>query len=213
MNRYTAFCAQHHSALRLLSVVSALFTMCYVLTGCGLPTWLTDASSIIPVLISSITSIGSFVASLTGNTALAAELAVVTRILDDVEAGLADIETLIAEYKANPSETLLQKIDDVAKLVTNNIQKILTDSGLPSIIASKVQSLARLVLTQLESWLSLLPVLKPAVGVAAHALAGQSVTFTVPLDHATFKAQFNAIYDAPTGDVEIDEALAKARRI
>ena len=79
--------------------------------------------------------------------------------------------------------------------------------GVPTALATKLQALAQFILTELESWASLLPVLKAA------AVAGTKVTITVPMNKDQFKQGFNDILNAPTGDVKTDAVLAKAKRL
>jgi len=179
-----------------------------LITGCAVPTWLTDATNLLPVLISGAASLLSFIAAISGQTIPAAALAEITTIANDVETELKVVEELIGEYNTTPNETVLQKIDAAAKLVVANLSKLLAVDGLPDAVNSKVQSIAQLLLTQFEAWLSLLPAVN-----AATAVAGARITITIPSTKKDLKSQFNAILDAPTGDAAVDAALQKTKRL
>lgn len=190
------------TALAAFLVIGA-FTM--VMAGCGAPTWLTDASGIIALVGTSITAIGSFIAGLSGNAALAAGLAVVTDWIAKVETGINDVEELVSQYDAAPDAGLLAKIEAALADVEGNIQRDFSDTGLPTSILGIVAGIAGLALSQLEAWGSLIP--------ATKATAMMALTVKVPYTKAEYKAAVNAILSTTTGDIEIDAALAKAKKL
>jgi hypothetical protein len=206
------FCTNHRRALLTLSLVSGLFAVCLCMTACNVPAWLTDAESLIPIIAASVTSILSFVAGMTGDPKLSALLNVITGIIADVGNGLADLEKLISDYKASPSDPLLAQIEAVAADIKANLAQVLSNTGLPAALAATINSWANLALSQLEAWLAVLPSLKAAV-------VAQSVhTLAKPADDrimsaAALKDSFNAILDTKTGDPAVDAALAKAVRV
>jgi hypothetical protein len=206
------FCANHRRALLTLSLVSGLFAVCMCMTACNVPAWLTDAESLIPIIAASVTSILSFVAGITGDPKLSALLNVIVGIITDVGNGLADLEKLISDYKASPSDPLLVQIEAVAADIKANLAQVLSNTGLPPALAATINSWAQLALSQLEAWLAVLPSLKAAV------MAQNVHTLSKPADDrimsaAALKDSFNAILDKKTGDPKVDKALAKAIRI
>ena len=209
------FCITHRRALMALSLVSGAFAVCMVVTGCAAPAWLTDAESLIPILGASITSVLSFIAAMTGNAGLSSVLNAISTVITDVGNGLTELQSLITQYKSNPSETTLQKIEDVANLISTNLNQILTATGLPAAVASKIQSWAQLVLTQLEAWLAVLPSLKVAA-----AAKSERVLMSIPapandkiMSAAALKGAINEIWTTPTGDPTVDAALVKVKLV
>jgi hypothetical protein len=193
---------RHFFQLALVLTIG-LFTL--AMSGCGVPTWLSDAQNIVALVGTSITAIGSFLAGLTGNAALAAGLAVLSTWITKVEQGVSDIETLVTQYNASPTPTLLSDIEAALIDVETNIQQDFSNLGLPTSILSVVTGIAALALSQLEAWGSLLPAIK----------AGAMATFIVktPYTKAEYKELINKILSTPTGDAEVDVALAKAKRL
>src|ERR1700676_511748 len=83
----------------LLGSAFAALTVTLALVGCGVPAWLTDASSILALVGSSFASITSFIAGLTGNAALSTALAVVSKWITTVQTGITDLTALITQYQ------------------------------------------------------------------------------------------------------------------
>lgn len=203
----------HSRALLMLAVVSATFTLCCLITGCNAPAWITDAESLLPIIGSSITSVLSFIAAFTGNAALAGVLGKISTIIADVGNGLTDLDKMVQEYKANPSDTLYQKITAAASDIRENLKQILSDTGLPASLAAKVQAWAQIALTQLEGWMGVLPALHQAAkSNTLHAMAALKPADDRILPPAELKAAFNRIWE-PTGDPNLDKALATVPRL
>ena len=206
------FCTENRRALLTLSMISGVFAVCMGIMACGVPTWLTDAESLVPIVAASVTSILSFIAGMTGDSALSALLTTITGIISDVGNGLADLEKLISDYKASPSDSLLTQIEAVAEDIKANLAQVLSNTGLPAALAATIAAWANLALSQLEAWLAVLPNLKAAV------VAQNVHTLAKPADDrimsaAALKSAFNAILDTRTGDAKVDAALAKAVRV
>lgn len=207
------FCILHRRALFTLSIVSGLFTICMLTIACNAPAWLTDAERLIPILGSSVTSVLSFLAALTGNSGLATLLNEISAIITDVGNGLTELESLITQYQGSPSDTLLQKIEELANLISTNLSKILSATGLPAAITSKIQQWAQLVLGQLEAWLGILPTLKAAIANPKSFAKMARPANDALLTSAQLKEAYNLILDTPTGDPVVDTALRQAPRL
>lgn len=186
-----------------LLLVIGMFTM--VMAGCAAPTWLTDANNIVALVGTSITAIGSFIAGLSGNAALAAGLAVLTEWITKIEQGISDIEALVSQYNSSPTPTLLGDIEAALSDLEANVQQDFSNLGLPTTILSVVAGVAALALSQLEAWGSLIP--------ATKATAMMALTVKVPYTKKEYKEAVNKILSTPTGDAEVDAALAKARKL
>lgn len=203
--------ARCHRVLMLIALFTGAFACCCLMTGCEELTWLNDALNLMPVLVASAASIVSVLAALTGNAVPAAVLAEISAWSTKVEAGLKNIEALVAQYKTTPGESLLAEIEAAAQLSVSDISSFSTIVGVPAALAAKLQSVAQLILTQLEAWLSLLPVFK-ATATANTATSPTPVpAFAAPVTHKAFSSLFNATLQMPTGDDDVDQATAKAK--
>ena len=211
-----SFLIQHRRFFSRLSFWGFAFTLCMMVTACAAPTWLTDATNILTVVGASFTSIASFIAGLTGNTALAAMLAVVSTWITKVQTSLSDLSALVAQYQATPNATLLANIEAGLEDVTTNVQQDFSNLGLPASILSVITGIAALALNLLTEWSVAISGVKtastPDEFKAASAKLGDLVK-NLPQQVATFKASVNGILNTPTGDAEIDAALAKAIRL
>jgi hypothetical protein len=199
------FLATHHRMFMTLGYIFALMTAAMYLTACAAPTWLTDAGSIITLVGLSFASIASFIAGLSGNPALSAALAEVSAWIGKVQTGISDIEALVDQYNQSPNPTLLSDIENACADVQTNIKQDFSNLGLPATVLNIISGIAGLALSQLVAWSSLFP--------AVSAKAMERVTITVPMTKNEFKAAVDAILNTPTGDPEIDAALAKVKRL
>ena len=85
------FLSRHRLHFHNLGLFLIAFGIMLCVTGCaGVPAWLTEAQSIIGQVGISIATIGSFIAGLTGNVALAAILAEVSTWITDIENGITE---------------------------------------------------------------------------------------------------------------------------
>ncbi len=207
------FFAQHHRMFRILALVAACFTACVLMTGCSELEWLNDAINLIPVLTMGATSLLSFIASLSGNAVAATVLADLSAWSSKVEAGLKNLESLVQEYKTTPGESKLQEIEDVANLIVGDINSFDQIIGVPAVLGSKIQSLAQLILSQLEAFISLLPAVKASASANGATAPTAIPAFTAPTTHAAFKASFNTALTTPTGDDTVDAAAATAKTL
>lgn len=202
-----AFAASRILFFYLGCALMALAVSVY-LTGCAVPTWLTDANAIIGTVLVSASSIAAFLASLSGNSAIAAAINLALPYIQDISNGLNDLDQFVADYNASPSDTTLQKIEAGLSDAIGLVQKFLSDTGIASIspaLGAKIAAWAQLVLEQLEAWQATFPALS--------AKAGTRLTIVIPFSKGEFKNQFNALLNEPTGDPEIDAALKKAKRL
>lgn len=193
-------------ARTFMNVALLLFVgiVCMAMAGCGAPVWLTDASSIIGLVGASVTSIGSFVAGLTGNVALSAALAVIGTWITKIQTGIGDIEALVTSYNASPNPTVLADIEAALDDVSTNLATDFSNLGLPTSILSVIEGFAGLVSSQLKAWGSLIPAVK--------ATSMQEIKLTVPYTHKEFAAAFDKLFE-PTGDAEVDAIKAKVKKL
>lgn len=195
----------HRKRSYALGLLFLLGAVSMIVTGCAAPTWLTDAQGIVALVAASITSVGGFIASLTGNAALAQGLAVVQKWIAEVQTGLTDLEQLIDQYNAEPTTGLLLTIKATLADVTTNIQQDFSNLGLPAGVLNVVAGVAAVALSQLTAWGSLLP--------AGNAVAMAKFTVITPYTKKQYKELINNVLSQHTGDAEIDAALAQAKKL
>ncbi len=200
-----AFLVRHRRAFSTVSMFLFLCVATLFVAGCGVPAWLQDANNIIGLVGTSITAIGAFIAGLTGNAALAAGLAEVNAWIVKVEQGITDLETLIAQYNSSQDASTLAKIEAALADVETNLAQDFSNLGLPAGVLSTIAGIAGLALSQIQAWGSLLP--------AAKATPMERFTVITPFDKAQYKAMVNKILATPTGDAEVDAALAKVHKL
>lgn len=202
--------------LRLLSFILFAFAVTVPMMGCGVPAWLTDASSIIALVGASITSVGSFIAGLTGNAALAAALAVVSTWITKVQTGLADLTALISQYQKSPSASLLGSIESALSDVTSNVQQDFSNLGLPSTVLSVIAGIASLAYNLLAEWSAAISGVKTAStseDFKAATAKMADLASALPQAMENYRNSVNAILTTKTGDPMVDSALAKASTI
>lgn len=202
MTKIRFFLWKYH---RVLVVLSLCF-MAFGIVGCGPLTWLSDSLQILPIASSMLAAALTLVGALTGST-LPAEIAtIVSGVISKAMAGVRDIQAMIAEYKQNPSTTLLTSIEAGVKAVIDGINSFLTDTGITDpATQKKVVDILTLILTEVQALETLLPSLQ--------AKAGTKLQITVPMTSKEAKEAFNAILDTPTGTPAVDAALAKLHRL
>jgi hypothetical protein len=172
-------------ALFTFGVTLVMLSACALVTGCGVPTFLTDLESIIPIAGSAIAGLLAILGAV--DPGFAAAAAAVQVIVTKVDAELTVLNTLIADYKSNPSDTVLEQIESGVNEVVADLKSILTTAGLPDGASSKIQLIVQAVVTQLEALLSVIPVLKGST-------AGQTLpTVVKPVSASAFKAQIHAV--------------------
>jgi len=201
-SRWQWFLARHRRELAFLSLLCFIV----VLAGCAALTWLTDANSILGVAGDTLAGVLGLIASLTGSVLAASIASEISTVITDAQAGVNDVETMVEEYQQNPSPTLLGSIEAGTQAVITNIKQFLSDTGITNAKAQEVvTAILQLFLSQVENWATLLP--------ALGAQAGDKLAIIIPMNKKQFKAAYNKILSTPTGDPNVDAALAKMKRL
>jgi hypothetical protein len=207
------FCMRYRLAFQWLFVISSCVFAGLMLSGCMVPVWLTDATAIIPVLTSASASLLGAIGTLAGDPKLGGVATQLTAWGQKIEAGLNQVETLIQEYKQNPSDALIVQIQNAIQEVLKDLNTLGPQLNIPAPLQAKIQAYIQLVQAQLESLAALMGVLKPSVaaGTRIMDLVGQNAK--VPMNKKEAKAAFNKILSDPTGDAGVDAAMAKAKKL
>lgn len=178
------FLTRYHRALFVFGCAILTLTAMVFITGCGVPTFLTDLETIVPVAAGAVSGLLAILGGITGNAAETAAAEAINVIVAKIDDEFTELNSLIAEYKSNPNDTLLENIEAAVQEVTSDLSNILTIAGLPTNVATTIQNVVQAVLTQLNALLSIIPVFKSST-------AGASLAVVKPIAAADFKKQIN----------------------
>ena len=210
------FQSRHRAAILFVFLCSSSALVMSAMMGCA-GTWLSEAGTIIDAVLAGLTTLSGALTIFdpTLGAAVAAVLAVIKAASDEV----TEIETLVAQYQTTPDETTLQKIESGIQLAITNLQPLLAPVNLPAALIVKIQQIAQVVLSQFESWASLISAVKPAPVAAASELEAHNLTpvatahVSKPLSANDLRTKINNILKTPTGDAAVDKAFDKAGTI
>ena len=184
----------------LLALVLALLT---VTTGCT-PQWINIAVQDLPVLTQMALNIATLVSTLaSGKQASAADVAVIQNISAQASRDLNLLQSLYSEYKANPNNTTLQKIQNVISDVNQNLPALLQAAHISNpTLSARVTAAVNLIVSTVNSVAALMP--------QSSASTSRKLR-TQPLLHAKdLKKQWNLQVCSPTGNGVMDEAFAQS---
>ena len=210
------FLVKYRRSFFVFAFLMFLATACLSLTACGVPVWLSDAGNIIALVGASFASVASFIAGLTGNTALAAALAVVSTWITKVQTGVSDLTALIAQYQASQSTGVLANIEAALADLQTNVQQDFSNLGLPAAVLSVIAGIAGVAENLLVQWSDAIAGVKAAKTSADFKGASAKLTAladALPQTIAQYKIDINAILDTQTDDPMVNAALAKTPRI
>lgn len=192
------------------------------LAACGLATWLTDANTILPVVLDSVLGILTIVAQLRGGSLTPAEADSITSFATSIQTALKSIQAIVDEYEQNSSPALLADITAAVKAVQDNLATFLPAVHVsdPATQAT-IENIFTLVAEQIAAWATVIPALTgtakatvPAPAAAAKlSVVHDTFQLVTPLTKKAYKAAYNDLLARPTGSAEVDAALAKAKKL
>ncbi len=172
-----------------LGLAFLALSACMVLAGCAAPTFLTDLEEIIPVASAAVGSILTIIGTFSGQPELTIVGSAINAVASKAEADLKTVSTLINEYKANPSDTVLQNVENAINTAIGSLSAILQVNGLPAQQAQQITAIVTAVNQQMQALLTILPVFNSQT-------AGQQIAVTKPISASDFKAKVNAALSA-----------------
>lgn len=161
----------HSKSKSLLALVLAISIAA---TGCSAQ-WIKIALQDLPVLTQMALNITTLVGTLTaGKQTNNAEMAVVQNISTQASRDLNLLQTLYGEYKANPNDTTLAKIQTVIAALNQNLPALLESAHISNpLLAARVTAAVNLILGSVNSFAALIP--HASMTVARVAMAGPSL--------------------------------------
>jgi len=162
-------------------------------SSCATPSWLVEAEKIVKVALPIVEGIASIV----GVSAASA--------LGQVVNDLNLIVTLFDKYQATPSTNTLEQIQTALNTANADIGQILPAAHIKnSATQNKVAAILQLVTSEFSNIASLIPSSSTSLTLPAKRASRVKLPFTAK----EFKAQYNRIVTARTGDAACDQAFA-----
>ena len=170
-------------------------------TGCSAQ-WINTALQDLPVLTQMALNIATLVSTLAaGQQASAADNAVIQNISAQASRDLNLLQTLYNEYKASPSPTTLQKLQNAISDLNQNLPTMLQSAHISNAtVSARIAAAVNLILTTVNSFAALMPQASPATA--------RKSSSTTLLHAKDLKKQWNQQVCAPTGNPTLDAAFA-----
>jgi hypothetical protein len=205
------------SVVRALAALVLCATM--ILTACS-TAWITEAEEIVAALIPAAANLLTLIEALQGNGVSAQDLQAMQSASTQAQTDLQLINTLVTQYQqatdAATQATLLAQIQTAITTVQSNLSGLLpalhiTDPA----TQAKVTAVIGLILSEVQSLEAILPAVQPAVTSSTPAAKANAKSKTAkvkpPLSASQFRASYNAIMTAKTGNAKLDGAAAKCK--
>ena len=184
------------------SLLALVLAIIIVATGCSAQ-WINIALQDLPVLTQMALNIATLVGTITaGKQTNKTDLAVIQNISAQASRNLNMLQTLYGEYKANPNDTTLAKIQDVIAALNQNLPALLESAHISNpLLAARVSAAVNLILGTVNSFAALVP----HTSAASARIAVMPPTLPTKQD---LKRHWNERVCAPSGDVQVDAALS-----
>ena len=181
------------------------------LVGCT-AAWLSAVSSMLPSLEAAVAALVTFVLSLEGKTVSPTLSATIKKIGDDIAAEIANVQTLIADFKANASTGYLSQIQAVFQGIISNLGSILSAASVSdTATVSKITQFVGLAVAAAQAILALLPLAihKMQSGASMAELQREDKVGALAVNNAdkALKETYVAILADKTENVAVNEAL------
>jgi hypothetical protein len=140
------------------AVLAILLSISLLATGCSAQ-WISVALADLPVLTSMALNIGTLVTTLeSGRSISAADTNAIQNISAQASKDLNLLSGLYSEYKANPSASVIQKIQSAIADINQNLPALLQAAHIGDpVLAARLAAGVNLILTTVASFASLIP--------------------------------------------------------
>jgi len=187
---------------RAKTLLVMLLSLALLATGCSAQ-WIKIALADLPVLVQMALNIGSLVTTLqSGNQLSATETAAIQNISSQASRDLNLLLTLYNQYKASPSATTVQKIQNAIADINHNLPALLQAAHITDpALSTRVTAAVNLILTTVNSFATLIP--QAAAPLTAEKLTRKSTAVPRPGD---LKKQWNQQICGPSVNAALDSA-------
>jgi hypothetical protein len=181
-------------------------------SGCS-AAWLSAVVALLPSLEAAVSAAIAFVAALEGKTVPASVSAAIQKIGDDIAAEVANVQQLIAAYKANASTGTLSQIQAVMGAIVTNLGNILTGASITdSATVSKLTALVGLAVAAAQAIAALIPLVTSAMqsGASRQVLEAQDKEAAAHIEsaHSALQQAYVVIRTSPTQNADVNTALS-----
>jgi hypothetical protein len=189
---------------KLKSLLALVLALLSVTTGCT-PQWVNVAVQDLPVLTQMALNIANLVSLLVlGKQASTTDVAAIQNISAQASRDLNLLQSLYSDYKANPSSTTLQKIQNVITGLNQNLPALLQAAHISNpTLSARVSAAVNLILSTVNSVAQLMP--QSSVVPLARRVQARPLLAAKDL-----KNQWNLQVCSPTGNSVMDEAFAQS---
>jgi hypothetical protein len=181
------------------SLLAIVLTIAVAATGCSAQ-WINTALQDLPVLTQMALNIATLVSALaSAQQANSGDVAVIQNVSAQASRDLNLLQSLYAEYKANPSATAIQKIENVIAALNQNLPALLESAHFSNpTIAARITAAVNLILTTVNNFAALMP----------HSSAANSQRLSTALPTPKqLKQQWNQQICSASGNSAFDAAL------
>lgn len=201
------------NVVRALAALVLCATM--ILTACS-TAWITEAEDIVAALIPAAANLLTLIEALQGNGVSPQDLQVMQSASTQAQTDLQLINTLVTQYQqatdAATQASLLAQIQTAIATVQSNLSGLLpalhiTDPA----TQAKVTAVIGLILSEVQSLEAILPVITSSASAANASVKLKAKSVKPPLSASQFRASYNAIMTAKTGNATLDGAAAKCK--
>ena len=196
-------------------VLALVLGISLIATGCSAQ-WISVALADLPVLTQMALNLTALAATLqTGKQLSPAESLAIQNVAGEASKDLTLLQSLYNQYKANPSQDILQKVESLIQETSQNLPALLQAAhiGDPA-LSARITAAVNLILTTVNSFAALLPRASSSsvsARVAMSRAAGTNAVIPHPLipNPQDLKRQWNQQVCGSSGNAGLDAALSE----
>jgi len=184
-------------------------------TACS-TAWITQAEEIVAALIPAAANLITLITALQGKGVSAQDLQTIQSSSVQAQTDLQLINSLITQYQqaadAATQASLLTKILAAIATVQSNLSALLPALHISDAATqAKVTAVIGLILSEMQSLEAIVPLVHAGASAAEASAAVRTGKVKPPLPAGKFRASYNAIMTAKTGNAALDGAAAKCK--
>jgi hypothetical protein len=190
------------------TILAIVLSISLITTGCSAQ-WISIALADLPALTQMALNLGTIIATLqSGQQISPTEAAAIQNISAQASQDLNLLATLYNEYKANPSASVLQKIQSVIADINQSLPALLQAAHISDpVLSVRVTAGVNLILTTVASFAMLIP--QTAASSAAQPAVREATRQQVAIPTVSdLKKQWNQQVCGPTSNPALDFGAA-----
>jgi hypothetical protein len=195
------------------TVLAVILCGTLIWTACS-TAWIAQAEEIVAALIPAAANLITLITALQGHGASAHDLQLIESASTQAQTDLQLINTLITQYQqatdAATQTSLVAKIQTAIASVQSDLSGLLAALHIfDAATQSKVTAVIGLILAEVQSLEAILPLVHSGASVARASAALKAGKVKPPLTAGEFRASYNTIMAAKTGNATLDGAAAR----